>query len=358
MSVRQSARSSVRVLGIGTATPDGRMNQQAAAEMVAAIGSASPGRARAMAQLFERSGIESRSMAIIEGKEQRFYNGATPDTAQRMREYHDKAPRIAHRACRHAMEAASVDASRVTHLVTASCTGLASPGIDIALIQSLGLASSTERMHIGFMGCHAAINALRAARALAAADPCAIVLVCCVELCSLHMQASQDGGCAVADALFADGAAACIIASSDETAAPVLRRTASVLLPDCHDDMTWTIGQGGFTMTLSPRVPDVLSRHVRPWVEALLAHEGMSIDDVASWAIHPGGPRVLKTVADALGLPSSVTETSARVLREHGNMSSATILFILQQLLEHRDATPALALAFGPGLTGEACVFT
>ena len=346
---------SARLLGIGTATPPGRMDQRAAAEMVATIGSLRPSRARAMAQLFERSGIASRSMAIVDGDQQRFYNGRVPDTTERMEEYHRRAPALAHEACVQALRAAQTRASSITHLVTASCTGLASPGVDIAIIQSLGLPASTQRVNIGFMGCHAALNALRTARALAMAEPEARVLVCCVELCSLHMQAAQEGGCAVADALFADGAAACVVARSDLPGTPELRRTASALLPESLGDMGWTIGQGGFTMTLSPRVPEVLADHVEPWVRSLLAEEGLTIEEVASWAIHPGGPRVLRTVADALGLPDSATTASSEVLRNHGNMSSATVLFILQRLLKQSTpAAPTLALAFGPGLTGEA----
>ena len=120
--------------------------------------------------------------------------------------------------------------------------------------------------------------------------------------------------------------------------------------------MGWTIGQGGFTMTLSPRVPDVLASHVRPWVQSILADEGLEIDDVPSWAIHPGGPRVLQAVTGALGLTESATEASAEVLRHHGNMSSATVLFIVRRLLEGPDATPVVAMAFGPGLAGEALV--
>lgn len=343
-----------RLLGLGTATPSGRMDQRAAAEMVASIGSVGSSRARAMASLFERSGIESRAMAIIEQGSQTFYNGAVRGTDERMRLFHLTAPALAHRACERALASASVHAPNITHLVTASCTGLASPGVDIALIRSLGLPISTQRVNIGFMGCHAALNALRTARAISLAEPSARVLVCCVELCSLHMQASQQGGSVVADALFADGAAACVVARSEDQNAPSLALSASTLLPDSLDDMGWTIGQGGFTMTLASRVPELLARYVRPWVEQVLEDRGMTIDQVASWAIHPGGPRVLQSVGQTLGLAETATRTSGQVLRDHGNMSSATILFILHELLKHDAKPPMLALAFGPGLTGEA----
>lgn len=347
-----------RLIGIGTVTPTGRMDQRAAAQMVAAIGSARPSRARAMAHLFEQSGIDSRSMAIIEGEGQTFYNGVVRGTDERMRAYQDIAPPLAHTACERALASADVHAGGITHLVTASCTGLASPGLDIALIRSLALPTSTQRVNIGFMGCHAALNALRTARAISMAEPDARVLVCCVELCSLHMQASQEGGSAVADALFADGAAACVVTNSSEPGAPALHRSASTLLPESLGHMAWTIGQGGFTMTLSPAVPGVLAAHVKPWVESVLAPDRLAITDVPSWAIHPGGPRVLQSVADALELPEHASDASADILRTHGNMSSTTVLFILERLLGERAPTPLLALAFGPGLTGEAMLLT
>ena len=343
-----------RLLGIGTALPAGRMDQHEAAQMVSAVGSVNPSRARALAHLFERSGIAARAMSIIEGDRQTFYNGAVRGTDERMAAYHELAPPLARVACERALAQAPTDPSKITHLVTASCTGLASPGVDIELIRSLGLPASSQRVNIGFMGCHAALNALRVARSIALAEPDARVLVCCVELCSLHMQASQPGGSVVADALFADGAAACVVSRSDDRALPALCRSASMLLPESLDHMGWTIGQGGFTMTLSPAVPDVLAKHVRPWVEQVLASEGLRIGDVPSWAIHPGGPRVLQTVAQALALPERTTDASSQILRDHGNMSSATVLFILQRLLDTGASLPSLALAFGPGLTGEA----
>lgn len=345
---------SAHLLGIGLATPPGRMDQRAAANMVAAIGSVKPSRARAMMHLFEQSGIESRAMAIINDGGQTFYNGVAPGTSDRMQAYHQMAPSLAHEASSRALDRASAKPSSITHLVTASCTGFSSPGVDIALLRSLGLPASTQRVNIGFMGCHAALNALRVARAISMAEPDACVLVCCVELCSLHMQASQQGGSPVADALFADGAAACVVANSSDTSAPELRRSASILLPESLEHMGWTIGQLGFTMTLSPAVPGVLAAHVRPWVERILADALLRMEDIGSWAIHPGGPRVLQSVVEALGLPPGAGQASGKVLRDHGNMSSATVLFIIASLLEARAEVPMLALAFGPGLTGEA----
>lgn len=355
---------SARVVGIGLRTPRPSVCQRQAAQMVAALSNASPSRARALHALYARSGIHSRALAAIghggDGAPAATFgvygegDGLALDTAARMRAFADLAPPLAQGACEGALARAGVAPGRVTHLVTVSCTGMASPGVDIALINGLGLCAGTQRVHVGFMGCHGAINGLRTARAIALSEPGAVVLLCAVELCSLHMQATQERGCAVADALFADGAAACVVAgSADASAGPALRATGSVLLPDSLEAMGWWIGQHGFAMRLSPEVPAILAEHVGAWVDAMLDARGMDRRAVAGWAIHPGGPRVLAGVADALGLGDRDREASAAVLREHGNMSSATILFIIERLLA-AGQTPLLGLAFGPGLSGEA----
>ncbi|GIW74369.1 MAG: chalcone synthase [Phycisphaerales bacterium] len=345
---------SARLLSIGTAVPDQSMAQRDVAEMVSRLAQMPASRSRALAHLFEHAGVQRRAMAILQGDRLGLYEGpGVPPVDARMEAFHRLAPPLALQACRRALERAGVAPGRITHLVTASCTGAGSPGVDVALIRGLGLGTGTQRIHVGFMGCHAALNALRAARALALAEAGSCVLVCCVELCSLHVQALQPRGSAVADALFADGAAACVVAQSDGDA-PALARSASVLLPDSLGDMGWAITPMGFAMTLSPRVPEVLAGHVRPWLVGVLAESGLALERVGAWAIHPGGPRVLDAVGQALGLQVQALQASSEVLRTHGNMSSATVLFIVQRLLEGSAGLPMLALAFGPGLTGEA----
>jgi predicted naringenin-chalcone synthase len=209
------------------------------------------------------------------------------------------------------------------------------------------------------MGCHGALNGLRVARALTGSDPAAHVLLCAAELCSLHFQYGWDSDQAVANALFADGAAA-LVGASEPAGASLWRVAAngSCLVPDTADVMTWLIGDHGFEMTLSPRVAQLIATHLQPWLVGWLDLQGIALNDVASWAIHPGGPRVIDAVQEALGLDRSATTESREVLASYGNVSSPTVLLILERL-QHAGATrPCVALAFGPGLTIEATLFT
>jgi predicted naringenin-chalcone synthase len=259
-------------------------------------------------------------------------------------------------AAHRALAASDVASTDVTHLITVSCTGFSAPGVDVALIKGLSLAPTIGRTHVGFMGCHGALNGMRVAQALVRADTTARVLLCAVELCSLHYQYGMDPQAVVANALFADGAAALVVGGPAEGKGERWRIAAcgSLLIPDTEGDMSWRIGDHGFRMTLSACVPDQILRHLRPWLEQWLASQGFPLRTIEAWAIHPGGPRILSSVIGALGLPADAAEASAEVLAECGNMSSPTVLFVLQQLQQSVGVRPCVALAFGPGLTAEA----
>ena len=180
-----------------------------------------------------------------------------------------------------------------------------------------------------------------------------------MELCSLHYQYGSAPDQLVANALFADGAAALVAAAAERTDDHwQIAATASVLLPDCEEAMTWRIGDHGFEMTLSARVPELIARYVRPWLEAWLKAKGLSVATVGSWAIHPGGPRILESVAAALDLPTSATAVSAEMLADRGNMSSPSVLFVLDRLQQTNAPRPSVMLAFGPGLVAEAALLT
>jgi predicted naringenin-chalcone synthase len=244
----------------------------------------------------------------------------------------------------------------VTHLVTVSCTGFYAPGVDATLIRTLGLPPTVQRTHIGYMGCHGAFNGLCAANAFSTAEPNAHVLLCAVELCTLHYHYNRDVQSVIANALFGDGAAAIVGASDVLALADAWRvaATGSCLIPDSQTAMTWTIGDHGFEMSLSKAVPRLIAQHLRPWLEDWLHRQGVAVDEVGSWAVHPGGPRILDAVEESLGLPRGATDVSRAVLAEHGNMSSPTILFILDRLRAADAPRPCVALGFGPGLMAEA----
>jgi prepilin-type processing-associated H-X9-DG protein len=197
------------------------------------------------------------------------------------------------------------------------------------------------------------LNGLRAARAYAASDPAAVVLLVAVELCTLHLQYGWDAGQSVANALFADGAAAVVVGAGD---GPELAAHGSCLFADSRDAMTWTIGDHGFAMTLSAKVPDLIAAELQPWLSGWLAQHGLTVAEVGGWAVHPGGPRILDSVQRALGLPDGATAISRQVLAACGNMSSPTVVFILERMWRAAVPRPWVALGFGPGLTAEAAL--
>jgi predicted naringenin-chalcone synthase len=265
------------------------------------------------------------------------------------------APPLALAAVRAALADAAMAASRITHLITVSCTGFQAPGVDLELISQLGLDAGVQRTHVGFMGCHGALNGLRVAQAFVEADAEAVVLLCSVELCSLHLAYGWDPEKVVANALFADGAAALVATARPAHPAPglTLLASGSTVIPHSAALMHWQIGDHGFEMGLSSRVPEAVGSQLRPWLERWLQPRGLQVADIATWAMHPGGPRILQVCGAALGLEPHQLAVSQAVLQEHGNMSSATVLFILDRLRRAAAPGPCLALAFGPGLCAE-----
>jgi predicted naringenin-chalcone synthase len=350
---------SVRIESIGLALPERSLDQRTFALWAQEVSKFKGKGERLIPFLFRRSGVETRHSVLLEGEpvSQEFFAPARdaddrgPTTAERMRRYQSEAAPLALRAAR-----AALDGSReVTHLVTVSCSGFGAPGFDVALLMGLELDATVERTHVGFMGCHGALNGLRVARAIVEADPAARVLLCALELCSLHYDYGVDPERIVANGLFADGAAAMVLAAGEGEWRLVAN--GSCLLPESESLMGWEIGDHGFEMALSPEIPARLESDLRPWMERWLEKSGLSIDRVASWAIHPGGPRILTATERALGLPREATADSRAVLAECGNMSSPTVLFILERLRRRNAPRPCVALGFGPGLTAEAALF-
>lgn len=361
---------SAAILGLATALPSRSIEQTEVADIAATFLFEDPRQGRALKALFRRSQVRRRSSVVLEprdaaGLPQSFYPPAAdnqdrgPRTSKRMERYALEVGPLALAAAERALAASPCTADQITHLVTVSCTGFAAPGVDVTLIKRLGLAPTVGRVHVGFMGCHGVLNGMRVARAFVEADPKARPLLCAVELCSLHFQYGWEADWLVANSLFADGAAAAVIGppGGDRTDAWRIQALGSCLMPDSEDAMTWRIADHGFQMSLSAQVPELIARYLRPWLESWLKAEGVAIEQIGSWAVHPGGPRILGSVTNALGLPAQVTDVSAAVLAEHGNMSSPTVLFVIEQLQRLAAPRPCVALAFGPGLIAEAALF-
>jgi alkylresorcinol/alkylpyrone synthase len=277
-------------------------------------------------------------------------------TEQRMLRYAVETQPLGKQAVSTALARAGLDGADVGLFAVASCTGYSTPGLDVQLAATLGMAADTRRLLVGHMGCYAALPALAAVNDFVVARGKPAVLLC-VELTSLHLQPPNgETGQVVTHALFSDAAAAVAVRPEPETPGSGLRLVDFAVATDSASaqHMTWDITDLGFRMGLSPQVPDVLARHVRPTVTGLLAAHGLGVDDVSAWAVHPGGPRVLDTVQRELDLPPSSLAVSRQVLADHGNCSSATVLMILDRLCAASQPPPggtAVMMAFGPGLT-------
>jgi len=351
------------IRGLGTAVPGHQVSQADAIALAERVSGASGDRAALLQRIQRRTQVHQRGSVLAPpnaaqlplGERLPFYGSQSPTTAARMAAFARHAPPLALAAVRAALADAAMAAPRITHLITVSCTGFQAPGVDLELISQLGLDAGVQRTHVGFMGCHGALNGLRVAQAFVEADAEAVVLLCSVELCSLHLAYGWDPEKVVANALFADGAAALVATARPARPGPgpTLLASGSTVIPHTAALMHWQIGDHGFEMGLSSRVPEAVGSQLRPWLERWLQPRGLQVADIATWAMHPGGPRILQVCGAALGLEPQQLAVSQAVLQEHGNMSSATVLFILDRLRRAAAPGPCLALAFGPGLCAE-----
>ncbi|MEV7621098.1 type III polyketide synthase [Microbacterium sp. NPDC089321] len=377
--------SAVQLRSIQTLVPEVTVEQHAVRDMFAGQPGISRLAKRLIATSFDGAGVETRHTvlgelaAAAETQAPQFLDHESglllePGTAARNDIYAREADRLFIEAAGRSLDAdPDLTTSDVTHVVTVSCTGFHAPGPDYAIVRALGLSPAVQRYHLGFMGCYAALPALRAATQFCRADPEAVVLVVSVELCTLHLRSSSDPDAIIASSLFADGAAAALVTARElPTAARgfTLDGFHTGLIPDGEGDMAWTVGDTGFEMVLSTRVPQLIGTHIddalRPLWQADARIAG-SLDRqrmgevVRHWAIHPGGRSILDRVQERLGLDDRQLQPAREVLRTNGNMSSATVLFVLQRILESERPAPGervAAMAFGPGLTAETAMLT
>lgn len=291
-----------------------------------------------------------------------FRRGVFPDTAERMRFYEAHALGLAEQAVGDLGADALGDGGRerISHLIVTTCTGFYAPGLDLQLVERLGLAASTERTMIGFMGCYAAVSGLKLARHIVRSDPGAHVLMVNLELCTLHLQETSDIESLLSFLIFADGCSASLI--SAEPGGIALDGFRAAVIPASGGEITWHVGRQGFDMHLAGTVPQTIARGLpAAWPEIL---DGRMPADIDLWAVHPGGRSVLDAVEQAGGLAGGGhLDCSRSVLRDFGNMSSATVMFVLKRMLDGFRATGAggnglgCAMAFGPGLTAETMRF-
>jgi predicted naringenin-chalcone synthase len=355
---------------IGTANPSHRLPQAQIGEFMARALQFDDAATRKLRALYRMSGIGHRYTVLPDyGRSSgdfTFFPNTTdlepfPSVGARMREYRREALPLAAAAAESCLsQAPEITANSLTHLISVSCTGMYAPGLDIELVNKLGLQPNVQRTCVNFMGCYAAFNALKLADAICRADADARVLVVCTELCTLHFQKHHEEDHLVSNALFGDGAAAALVLGRPSGTRPHLALEAfhCGLEPDGHADMAWHVNDFGFEMTLSSYVPKLIQKGIRRLTDDLLRQLPVKLTDVKHFAIHPGGRRILETIEKELNLAPTDNAPAYKVLREYGNMSSATVLYVLRELLSgftSADAgAPVLSFAFGPGLTLEA----
>jgi len=364
---------SVAILSFGTAVPPYQVKQSELTQWMSAAFVQQPEMGRWLRGIFANAGVETRYSCLdtyqLPVEQSRFSPsrppGEAPTTAERMAIYERESIPLGFAAAKQALcelveaTAASWEATlaSITHLVTVSCTGFFAPGLDLAIAQQLGLAPTIGRTLIGFMGCAAAFNGLRTAAQIVQSQPQARVLVVCVELSSLHTQPTTDRENLVAASLFADGASACVVGvpSPRQSNFYILEDFHSMVKPDTNDDMIWRIGDHGFVLRLSPQIP----RHLTEAAPVALA-QLFSVDEPQFWAIHPGGPTIVNQLSAIFALAPDQVAASRAILRNYGNLSSATIFFVLDELRRTLPLQSAqggsqsgVAMAFGPGLVIE-----
>ncbi len=315
-------------------------------------------------RMAQRSGIERRYSVLTPEREaetteftinaHQFYTlGSFPGTAKRMDVFERFAPPLA-RAALDNLKMSKEERAGVTHVIVTSCTGLYAPGLDFDVVDHLGLPSSTERTMIGFMGCYAAINALKAARHIVRSEPGAKVVCLNLELCTLHLQETQELEQVLSFLVFGDGCAAALV--SAEPVGFAMQSFKSVMIPGTRELITWRIRELGFDMLLSGKVPGEIGKALGVGAAEVLGSRAK--EDVTLWGVHPGGKSVLDAVERGLGLPAEALCASREVLERFGNMSSATVMFVLERLMRTAKAGElGCAMSFGPGLTAETMLF-
>ncbi len=358
---------SVFIHRIETLVPENTNTQDVLALQFGAW-SGDPATARIIRHVFRRTGISSRYSVVpdfVDTERAELFRAdaegqlVEPSTHARNRVFSKFAGPMAVELAQRLVDGSDgFGPEDVTHVITVSCTGFVNPGPDWNIVTELGLSPTVERYNLGFMGCYAALPALRMARQFCIARPEAVVLVVCLELCSLHMQMRTNTDSILGNALFSDGAAAAIVSAQSpagDRPALALDGFMSALAPEGHGEMAWEIGDQGFNLVLSSYVPDVIAANIGRIVRDLLVPRGLSPEDIDLWAVHPGGKAILDKFEQSMNLKADQIEVPRAILRDYGNMSSATILFVLQRMLSEATASPRTiaAMAFGPGLTIE-----
>ena len=359
-----------RVISIGTAVPSYQTNQVEILEFMKQA-YADPLIARKLSVLFAHSGISTRNSVLPDFNvkdEAGFFQSAdgVPDVLERQDQFKLKVIPLAMAAIEDSFQAVHpvLDKKDVTHLITVTCTGLYSPGIDTAIIHELSLRPDIMHTSVNFQGCNAAFPAMQMADIIARSDEDALVMVVCVELCTLHFQSKPADDYLVSNTIFGDGAAVVLVTSDEQArkcklAGFEIKGFYSWLLHQGKDLLGWNISPRAFEMILDAALPELIGEHVETVLEKAFMHYKISRDQIQFWAVHPGGKRILDSFRKKIKLEREDLKYSYSVLDNHGNMSSPTILFVLQAIWKTHPKVgeKIVALGFGPGLSIDTAQF-
>jgi predicted naringenin-chalcone synthase len=360
-----------KITAIGTAVPAYKHKQEDILHFMQQVYAMNEVEKRKLKFLYHQSAIDTRYSVLADyckpAGEWKFYPNTEglepfPNLEVRMRWYEKYAAPLSVDAIRNCLEG-KLNCNEITHLITVSCTGMSAPGLDLQVMDLLDLPRTIQRSSVNFMGCYAAIHALKMADAICKTEDTANVMIVCTELCTLHFQKEGTADTIASSLLFADGAAAVLVThNSNSLKGYCIANFYSEVIPKGKKDMSWELSGSGFLMTLSGYVPDLIEADFSNLTNKALAQAGVQKNEIANWCIHPGGKRIVEAIQKSLQLQPAQLQHSYDVLREFGNMSSPTILFVLQRILKAQQQTnkqqPVFAAAFGPGLTMETFICT
>ncbi len=351
------------IISIARALPDHCHRQSAIFHFMQNNYGLSADETRKLKFLYDHSGIETRYSVVkdygADASERSFIPSEKeadfPNLEQRMEVFEKEALSLSVKAIEACLDNI-MSPQEITHLITVSCTGMSAPGLDLQLMNEMKLLPNIFRTSVNFMGCYAAIHALKLAKMICDSTPDAKVVIVCTELCTLHFQKEFTEDNAASSLLFADGCAAVLVSNclASENALS-LKGFYSYVAQEGSPDMAWQLNSKGFLMTLSGYVPQLIGQDISSLVDAAVSYNQLTRADITHWCIHPGGKRILDVIQKQLDLPVEALQFSRDVLKNYGNMSSPTVLFVLQEIMNSLHKTPAtiLGMAFGPGLTME-----
>jgi predicted naringenin-chalcone synthase len=349
-----------KITSIATATPPYKISQNDVFAFMQPLFK-SEALAHKVRSIYHNSGIEYRYTSLPDfiphTKDKLLFENITNSVLleKRMKVYEQESLRLSELAINKLFDESEVEPKSVTHLITVSCTGFMAPGLDILLARSIKLNVSVERTSVNFMGCYAALHALKHASYICKSNPQSKVLIVCVELCTLHFQSADDMDTLTSNAIFGDGVAACLVSDQeDDSNGYLISNHYSELYYQGIEDMEWKLSSHGFLMTLTSRVPLHIKNSIAALAHRSLSYYNISLPEIDTWALHPGGRKILDCITQELSLQPEQVNSSYHILKEYGNMSSATILFVLKHILENKpQSKQVMAMAFGPGLTME-----